>query len=678
MSASPQSPRKIAILGGGLGGLATALHLTNNNKGADLDITIYQMGWRLGGKCASSRGEHGRIEEHGLHVLLGSYENAFASIRRCYADLARPPSCPIRTFDDAFQPQDTVVFQELIAGQLRPWSITFPRNQSTPGDGGIWPSPRDYGQMVRYWLRLGSRILLAEVQRRTQPTALLSALRAAAMEVLAAVGDDAKYRDGDGGLNIVTSVRRILVRLRKNLAELLTEDDELRRLWILLDLAAACLTGMATDRVYSTGFDALDDEDFRLWLTRHGASDTAVNSALVRSVYDLCFHAPDDDRPETGFGAGTALRMTLRFVGAYKGAVGWWMKAGTGEILVAPLYEVLRRRGVKFAFFHRVRNLELSADGQRLTKVVVGVQATVRSGPLTYEPLQDIGGLPTWPGAPDAAQLVEGDQLSAQAIDLEASWSGWADVETVELQDGRDYDEVVLAISQPALPAICGQLAAHHPHWRQLLATVQSTPTIALQIWSKAKRKSGKPMMNTGLSPLTGYGDMSHLLRHEAWPTQPGHVLHVCNRLESVAPPDASETGFHQRENERAKAIARQWLDDGGGAFIPGATRTGQLEPLDWQVLVDPSEREGAERLDGQFWCANVEPTDRYVLSAPRTVGARLRAGDSGITNLTLAGAWVRTGLNIGAVESAFMSGMQASRALIGTPRRVFGEHDFM
>ena len=57
-------------------------------------ITVYQRGWRLGGKAASSRGPNGRIEEHGLHIWLGSYENAFALLRECYAELDRATTDP--------------------------------------------------------------------------------------------------------------------------------------------------------------------------------------------------------------------------------------------------------------------------------------------------------------------------------------------------------------------------------------------------------------------------------------------------------------------------------------------------------------------------------------------------------------------------------------------------------
>ena len=62
---------KIAIPGGGKGAMSAALALTEANpKGEKYDITVHQLGWRLGGMTASGRnptfGE--RIEEQGLHL----------------------------------------------------------------------------------------------------------------------------------------------------------------------------------------------------------------------------------------------------------------------------------------------------------------------------------------------------------------------------------------------------------------------------------------------------------------------------------------------------------------------------------------------------------------------------------------------------------------------------------
>ena len=105
-------PRRVAILGGGIAGLSAAWELSRADQGEPgARVTVYQRGWRLGGKGASSRGIHGRIEEHGLHVWLGYYENAFRLVRECYAELDRPrnlPHAPITRWDEAFRPASTI------------------------------------------------------------------------------------------------------------------------------------------------------------------------------------------------------------------------------------------------------------------------------------------------------------------------------------------------------------------------------------------------------------------------------------------------------------------------------------------------------------------------------------------------------------------------------------------
>ncbi|MET0973811.1 MAG: FAD-dependent oxidoreductase, partial [Thermoleophilaceae bacterium] len=84
--------KEIAVLGGGVGGLTAAYHLTATPQLRERhSVTVYQLGWRLGGKGASgrNRSRNNRIEEHGLHVWGGFYENAFRLIRQCYAELPR-------------------------------------------------------------------------------------------------------------------------------------------------------------------------------------------------------------------------------------------------------------------------------------------------------------------------------------------------------------------------------------------------------------------------------------------------------------------------------------------------------------------------------------------------------------------------------------------------------------
>src|SRR4029450_3592863 len=67
---------RVAIVGGGCGGLAAAWHLTRPGAGhaEKYDVTVYERSWRLGGKAASGRGRYGRLCGHGVHNLLGVCE----------------------------------------------------------------------------------------------------------------------------------------------------------------------------------------------------------------------------------------------------------------------------------------------------------------------------------------------------------------------------------------------------------------------------------------------------------------------------------------------------------------------------------------------------------------------------------------------------------------------------
>jgi len=121
--------------------MAAAWELTSpDNKGA-CDVTIFQMGGRLGGKGASSRnvacGE--RIEEHALHLWLGYYENAFRLIRSCFSELKDLESSEVelkehlanKPFENwswlaAFERASLVGLADDSSNDLRPWVARFP------------------------------------------------------------------------------------------------------------------------------------------------------------------------------------------------------------------------------------------------------------------------------------------------------------------------------------------------------------------------------------------------------------------------------------------------------------------------------------------------------------------------------------------------------------------------
>lgn len=50
------TPIRVAIIGGGCAGISTAFELSRPEHRGKYEVTVYQAGWRLGGKGASGRG----------------------------------------------------------------------------------------------------------------------------------------------------------------------------------------------------------------------------------------------------------------------------------------------------------------------------------------------------------------------------------------------------------------------------------------------------------------------------------------------------------------------------------------------------------------------------------------------------------------------------------------------
>src|SRR4029078_10292498 len=93
--------RRIVVPGCGRGSLSAVFALTSRPGWQDdLDITVYQLGWRLGGKAASGRvrAENDRSLEYGYHDPLGFYDNAFATMREVYRERGRPSDAPLADF----------------------------------------------------------------------------------------------------------------------------------------------------------------------------------------------------------------------------------------------------------------------------------------------------------------------------------------------------------------------------------------------------------------------------------------------------------------------------------------------------------------------------------------------------------------------------------------------------
>lgn len=521
---SSERAAKVAIVGGGCGGVTTAFELSRPELRGRYDITVYQIGWRLGGKGASGRGPSGRIEEHGLHIWLGFYENAFRLLRECYQELAvDPKGFDVADWRKAFITEDNVgVTVRSESAPWHSWSACFPPQPGLPGDpmsaAELLSIPRYIGRaldMLRTLIqsvnsRRPDRGPLAPANAEpphfdatggTDPQSIaafvaelvggaFSATGAVLAEALAVLQAGLRTLPAPLSNPLTDLVEWIAQNLRDWLERTVIAEPYYQHVWEVMDLVVASLVGIFRFDLLNDprGFDAIDDYEWREWLRLNGASQRSLNSAFVVGLYDLCMAYEDGDPNKPSIAAGTSLRSTLRMFFSYRGALYWRMSAGMGDVVFAPFYEVLRRRGVKFAFFHKLTNVRLSAvkgrhprDRPFVEALEFDVQARVHAD-APYSPLIPVKGRPCWPSAPDFAQLQDGERIAKEGWDFESHWeTRRAATKTLEVI--RDFDFVVLGVSVGAIPDVCREVLARDVNWRRMTEEIKTVESQAFQIW---------------------------------------------------------------------------------------------------------------------------------------------------------------------------------------------------
>lgn len=668
--------------------MTTAFWLTNVPNWQDqYEVTVYQVGWRLGGKGAAGRGDHDRIEEHGLHIWIGFYDNAFRMIQAAYAELNRPPGSPLATWQEAFTPHNYIVLEETKGDSWSNWPFDFPTNPRVPGDPGEFLTIWDY---IIEALQILFDAITDHVCQPSAPAPHESALERAVLEVEAKVLDECKsfedYAMGDVFHTILDRTAKLRDQARAgahgdhaDLDALMerahnwikirpkaeNESDDVRRLFILADLGFAMAKGILHDIVdnEAKGYDEIDRFDFRDWLTSYGADQEAIWSAPLKGLYDLVFGYENGEIVKPNFAAGAALRSVLRITLDYKGSIFWKMNAGMGDTIFGPLYLVLKNRGVQFEFFNRVENLGLSEDRSSIETITIGQQVTLKDG---YDPLFDVKGLPCWPDCPLYDQIVEGEQLKAENINLESFWTPWKNIATKTLKCGEDFDEVVLGISIGAFPYLCSELIAASPKWAAMCKDVQTVRTMSMQWWMKPDLAElgwslQSPVMDAYVDPMNTWADMTFLLPTENWPVGEGpkQLSYFCGAMVGGIPPQ-TETSFPAEALAEVKQVGLDFATQNSGYLWPLATPPDNPNGTRLDLFQDG--------FDSQYFRANVDPSERYVLSLKGSTASRLKPSNSGFPNLYLTGDWTYNYFNAGCVEATVMSGMLCANAMTGVP----------
>lgn len=710
---------KVAIIGGGCASIAAAFELSRPEHNGKYDITVYQLGWRLGGKGASGRGAAARIEEHGLHFWMGCYENAFRLMRECYSELGRDPrKCRIAGWRDAFSPAPFIALaQEASEDRHRTFLSYFPPDDSLPGDP--MTEQDNPFSVTSYLVRTASllRTILLTIEiapetradhrrsrshRQPQNNATVEdvSVRIGRLLKLGAIASTAGLIEALGILElafhallptaselVLQLLETLAIVTRRQLENTLDEDPQLLLAWQALDLGIAGMLGIIRFGLVSDarGFDAINDYDFREWMRLNGASERSLQSPLVRGGYDLAFGYEDGDYKRPSHGAGVMMRGSLRMLFGSRGSIFWKMRAGMGDVVFAPFYEVLRNRGVSFEFFHRLERVRLASPGApgsgerpHVHALEFDLQAKVKQG--EYHPLFDVDGLPCWPSKPDYSQLDDGAQLEEEGRAFESHWDRRR-VGTRTLLASRDFDLVVLGVGFGAVPYVCQDLIKRDRRWRDLAKHLKTVETQAFQLWMREDMPSlgwnNPPVaLSAFVQPFETWADMGHLIEEERWSSRPRAIAYFCSTLPSPSkPPEASDADYPARRHSEVRANAIRFLNDQIEKLWPKAAhRKGGFR---WDTLIDPNEErssrksshKGEARFGSQYWRANVNPTDRYVLSLPGTQKYRISPLDNTYDNLTVAGDWTACGLDSGCVESAVISGRLAAHAISSLPK---------
>jgi uncharacterized protein with NAD-binding domain and iron-sulfur cluster len=694
--------KKIAILGGGMAALSAAYQLTKTQALRDQhDVTVYQLGWRLGGKAASGRDSLGRNLEHGLHVWFGCYENAFQLLQELYA--ANPPGAKLPDWQAAVKPQTyTPIGVLLDTATWTTWPLTWPTNDGTPGDGTLLPT---WGQMIEVVLGW----IAEAIGRRGEPApadAVAAAGRAppsrgtlhpalsptkatpsrvlsAARQLLQTNGSDLNrlsQQDFDHFLDLNLWARDALAGATSLDHRIFTE---------VLDIFGAACRGIWSDLVLpDEPLESLDDNDFRAWLIKHGADPQIVNtSSVVRVLYDTLFQYLDGDVTKPSYAAGTGLGVIMRLVGTYKGSMMWDIQAGMGEVLVAPLYKHLVATGVNFKFFRKVTSLELSADDLLVQTIRMDRQADIQNG--DYQPTFELDGLAVWPSEPLWGQLVNGQAMQAANVNFESYWYNWPAAGQEVLQLGTDFDTAILAISLGAYKplngadvSMCAQLIEKSQRFADYVQNVGVVPTQSLQLWCDPTSATlgwttGKAATVSGPEYLNIWADMTQVLAFESWPasSKPQSLHYLCGTYKTTLfRESASNKGVPAQAFNEIRTQTIAWLNSSSYCLWPLADQNGAFN---FDVLHVTAPATGPARFDQQFWRANIDPTECCTLSTAGTTRYRLHPDETGFANLILAGEGSRHGFNTTAIEGAVMSGAAASRAICGQPVNIIG-YDFL
>ncbi|MCH2032838.1 MAG: NAD(P)-binding protein [Tenacibaculum sp.] len=704
--------KKVCVLGGGIAGLTAAYELTNELNWQDkYDITIYQMGWRCGGKATSGVGKNGRIEEVGVHIFQGWYHNAFRMVKEVYHEINEKniaPENPFKSWQDAFiaNPYTFNVEYNEEQDKWKNWPMVFPNNNYEPGT----ELQTDFVTLFKEGLGIFFETLLGSPYQNNKNGKLKLKSRLVNRLFFKSTNSTKKNTSNKESIsyrffnkflkwnfnmsenfilklcrNKENFITKILVKCFKGFISFIQfliknigkRANGLRRTLLMLELGAVCLKGVFSE-VYNSDnneyeWDKINKYDFREWLVKHGATNELLDFAIVRFIYYGTFgnvYGGNNVEEKGKIGADIGIKMITR-IPSYKGCFVYYLAAGTGGTFIAPLALVLKNRGVKFKYFHKVTNIKYS-DTDHIEEINFDIQVELKNKNLEYNPFVIQNGIHQWTSKPDYSQIEENQaqRIQENNIDLESNYSEWNEASKLTLTRGNGFDIAIVATSVKPLKHIAKEILKNNTKWTEMVSNIATTPTLNVQFWlNNNDEELGFNHGNWGMEKnqyantviyedyLYSWTSMTYIEKFEKWKNEkPRQISYWCG----VWPENLSNNLTYNESIEQLKEHTGDWMNQNMQWFWPKSIKN---ENFDYNLLC--SQKENTElKFHDQFFQLNVEPAKQYVLGRPGTNKFRMKPDETGYQNLFFAGDWTDFGLNVGYMEGTVQSGILCANGI--------------
>lgn len=679
---APPAKCRVAVLGGGPAGLACAWLLSNprnskgkpawtSSSGLSIKVELFEQSWRPGGKTASARRtdtEKARIEEHGLHVVMGCYGNLIKMLRwsshfggldllsdtsrlRIPIDRSRDPAhawtptfkawrrrkrgdrLSLTKFLLAFFEAWRLYFDSLVRSASRQPFLSLPPLILDPAMKVMW-------QAVNFVRRLHGpskrprplmRALLAMAQHISSKSPENGVLRNSSDFLLASMHWTARL-----GLGAELHTGSLVALRRSN------DDREDNSPFEQLGTLARLLRAIGRTALQpNKGTDA----------DRFAAEMIELGTTIIAGLDDLGFFPAwaVDDTANLGSEQYSNWVRNLQTLDTQTLA-GW-----------------LHDNGISKGFVKGSRLLDAVTSGLFTTPDNIGAGTFINGFArlvLAYDeaPCKRMkGGTGEAIVAPLMRALLDTKNVDAyfdatvQGIDIDPKTHlattvsitqptgnapcmtvplasdghyGWSTPPTPNLQpvvkSSVPADYFVLAIPpfQKPMQGLPANLATR-------LSRIGSCATLGLQHWSGGDPRYPGVILSGLPEPLRCAASMEQLKGSEG----PGYKhapVYYCGAISDDETPKWNVD------------YAKGWLKANASLY----------------------QKEGSE-IHEPFLSPNFSCSERYALSDPDSLVARPYCYESEVPNLFMAGDWTRTALNCGSIEAAVTSGLEAARSIL-------------